>query len=256
MADPNGPPEPEADRNPHARHVPVLPPSGGAAVVRFGDLALVLAITGGLLLLIGWMIDAPELTVGFVISMLAVQSAIPMAAVYLVVIRRRGLSWSDIGFRPVIRGWYLRAILIALAMLPAVALVNLAAQALLGGPFRNPQLEVIAPAGFDWAGLAGMLVMVGIVAPIVEETVFRGLLYGWLRRHLGVATSVAISALAFSAAHGIAILIPALALTGIVLALVYERSRSLWPPIIVHAVFNMAMTLALYAALATGIALG
>jgi uncharacterized protein len=245
--------EPAGDR-PGRRpgHVPLVPGGEEFGRIRGSDLLLVIGITAALLILISWMIDDPALTVGFVVAMLAIQSAVPITAVYLVVIRGRGLSWTDIGFREVSKRWYLRAALIALAMLPAVALVNLATQALLGGPYRNPQLEVIAPEGFSWTGLAAMLVMIGIVAPIVEEVVFRGLLYGWLRHRLGIAASVTLSALAFAGVHGIAILIPALAVTGVILALVYERSRSLWPPIIVHGIFNTIMTLALYAALAAG----
>lgn len=219
------------------------------------DLLLVLAITAGLYVLVGTLVDAPEITVGFILTMLAIQSAIPMAAVYLVVIRRRGLSWQDLGLRAVGSRWIPRAAVIALIALPVVALVNLATQAVTGAPFRNPQLDMLAPEGFTWSGLLGMLVMVGIVAPIVEEIVFRGLLYGWLRPKLGVSLGAGLSALAFAAAHGIGMLIPALFVIGLILTWVYERSGSLWPPIIVHGVFNMVMTIALYAALAAGVSL-
>lgn len=216
------------------------------------DLLLVLLLTAALSVLLGIVVDTSRLSLATLVAILAIQSAIPMAAVYLVVIRARGLAWSDIGFRRISRRWAVRAALIGLATLPAVSLVNLAVQALAGRAFRNPQLDFLAPAGFSWEGLLGMLVVVGIVAPFVEETVFRGILYGWLRSRIGIAAGAVISALIFSVAHGILVLTPALAVTGLVLALVYEHSRSLWPAIIVHGFINTVMTIALYAVLATG----
>jgi uncharacterized protein len=231
-------------------------PDGGAErgrQLRGIDLILVLALTAGLYLLVGRLIGDPTMGILTVVSILALQSAIPMAVVYLVVIRARGLAWADIGFRAIPTGWALRAFLVALAVLPAMLLVNLATQTLTGRPFRNPQLEFLAPAGFSWEGLVGMLVVVAVIVPIVEETVFRGLLYGWLRSRLGVAAAVILSSLIFAFGHGILMLVPALAVTGLVLALVYEKSGSLWPPIIVHGAINAAMTIALYAALAADV---
>lgn len=219
------------------------------------DLVLVLVLTASLYILVGRLIGDPLMGIGSVVALLAVQSAIPMAVVYLVVIKARGLAWTDIGFTATSARWAGRALLIALAVLPAMLLVNLATQALAGRPFRNPQLEFLAPAGFSWEGLIGMLVVVAIIAPIVEETVFRGLLYGWLRSRLGVAAGVVLSALIFAAGHGIIMLVPALTVTGLVLAVVYEKSRSLWPAIIVHGTINAAMTIALYLALAAEIRL-
>lgn len=228
------------------------PPAGGP--IHTIDLVLVLGTTASLYLLVGAMIDDPARTVGFVMAMLAVQSAIPMAAVYVVVIRLRGLGWADLGFRPPASSrWYVWSALIAIGVLPAVALINLAVQAIVGAQFRNPQIDMLAPEGFSWAGLAAMLAMVGVVAPIVEEVVFRGLLYAWLRERFGIWPGAILSALAFAGAHGIVILLPALFLIGLLLARIYERSGSLWPPIIVHCVFNAMMTILLYAALAAGL---
>jgi membrane protease YdiL (CAAX protease family) len=43
---------------------------------------------------------------------------------------------------------------------------------------------------------------------------------------------------------------PPLALMGLLLAAVVERSGSLWPAIILHGVFNSVMTITYYTALA------
>lgn len=219
------------------------------------DLLFVLVVTALLLILVRLSVGAPARTIEFVLAMLALQSAIPIAVIYLFLVRGRGLRWAEIGLRPAPARWYWWAVLLALASLPLVGLVNYATQVLMGGPLRNPQIDLLAPGGFSWRGLVGMLVMAGLVAPVVEEIVFRGLLYGWLRPRLGAAIGIAASALLFAVAHGVLHLVPALAVQGMLLAFLYERSGSLGPAMVMHGVFNAMMTTALYAALAAGVAL-
>lgn len=224
--------------------------------LRGWDLLLVFALTASLLYLARFLIGGRGASVEFVIAMLALQSAITIGIVYAVIIRFRGLTWSEIGLHKPPRGWVARAALVALLTIPVVTGVNYATQRLIGGPFRNPQLDFLAPDGFSWRGLIGMAVMAGFVAPVIEEIVFRGLIYGWLRARFGLIVGLFVSALAFALAHGVPILIPALAVNGIILALAFERSGSLWPPIIIHGLFNTMMTVLLYAALAAGLPSG
>ena len=77
-------------------------------------------------------------------------------------------------------------------------------------------------------------------APIFEEIGFRGLVYATLRSRMRVAPAVLLSATLFAAIHFysgpgfVAVL-----WSGVVLALLYERTRSLWPCIILHALWNL-----------------
>jgi membrane protease YdiL (CAAX protease family) len=238
--------------NPPRSSVPTIGISA-RSTLRGVDLLMVVAGTAALVLLVRLLGRDEARTTEFVLILLALQSAIPLAVIYLVIVRRRGVSWSDLGLRPASANWYWAAALLGLATLPLVAFVNFLSQTLSTGVARNPQLDILAPIAMSWTGLAGLLLMAGILAPIVEEIVFRGLFYSWLRARWGVAVGVMLSALGFALAHGIPLLIPALATQGVIFALVYERSGSLWPPIIMHGVFNSAMSLALFAALATGI---
>ena len=77
-------------------------------------------------------------------------------------------------------------------------------------------------------------------APFFEEFIFRGLIYGGLRRTLGVTASVLASAAIFAIVHPPAGVIPVFGL-GVAAALVYERTRLLIGPIVVHAVYNAAV---------------
>ncbi|MEX1206391.1 MAG: type II CAAX endopeptidase family protein [Dongiaceae bacterium] len=226
-----------------------------ALAVRGRDLLLVLALGFGSTFLLGLLVPWPLRSVWVVLLFLVLQSAVLLAAVYLAVVRRRGVGWAALGFQPAARSWVVGAAGLALLVILVTGLLNLTMQELAGEPLRNPQLQLLAPYGFSWSGLIGVLLVTGLVVPIAEETTFRGLLYGWLRRRWNVPASALGSAFAFSVLHGIPVLIPAIAVLGVVLALVYERSGSLWPSIVLHGTFNAAMALGLYLALALGVPL-
>lgn len=79
-----------------------------------------------------------------------------------------------------------------------------------------------------------------VVAPICEEIVFRAYLYGGLKRFCGPLAAAMASSLVFAAAHASAGALLPLALFGLLLVWMYERSGSIWAPIAAHACFNAA----------------
>ena len=85
--------------------------------------------------------------------------------------------------------------------------------------------------------LVWIVILVVVAAPIFEEFIFRGLIFGGLRRTLGLALSVLASAAIFALVHPPFSVIPVFGL-GVATALVYERTRMLLAPIAVHAVYN------------------
>jgi membrane protease YdiL (CAAX protease family) len=77
-----------------------------------------------------------------------------------------------------------------------------------------------------------------VIAPIIEEIVFRGLLFGALAARLGIVGSALVTAVLFGAVHGDPILFPTLAALGFVAALAYAATGNLWVAIILHALNN------------------
>jgi membrane protease YdiL (CAAX protease family) len=75
------------------------------------------------------------------------------------------------------------------------------------------------------------------VAPAVEELTFRGLGYSLLEP-LGRVAAVLWVGLAFGLAHGLVEGLPILIVFGAGLALIRARSNSVYPGMIVHAMFN------------------
>jgi len=80
-------------------------------------------------------------------------------------------------------------------------------------------------------------------APVVEELTFRGLLYGTLRRSLPLWSAATLSALVFVLPHqyGAAGSVSVFC-SGLLWAVAYERTRSLWPPILAHSANNAIST--------------
>jgi ABC-2 type transport system permease protein len=76
-----------------------------------------------------------------------------------------------------------------------------------------------------------------VAAPIFEEFIFRGLIFGGLRRSMGLYASMLASAAIFAIVHPPVSVIPVFGL-GVVTALVYERTKLLVAPMTVHAVYN------------------
>lgn len=78
-----------------------------------------------------------------------------------------------------------------------------------------------------------------VVAPIVEEIMFRGAFYSWLRERFSAKSSAIISGFIFASVHpqGLVGVVPLMAI-GCILALVREWKHSIIPAIATHACFN------------------
>jgi membrane protease YdiL (CAAX protease family) len=91
-----------------------------------------------------------------------------------------------------------------------------------------------------WAIAAAVLIVAA--APLSEEIFFRGFMYAGLRRRLPIWAAALISGAVFGLLHytdpdSIGV-VPQLAVLGVLLAWLYERTGSLWPPILLHVVNN------------------
>ncbi len=106
------------------------------------------------------------------------------------------------------------------------------------GDTSNPQAGLAAVATDGAIGAFLLLVALGaVLVPIGEELLFRGLLQGWLRR-FGTAVAVVVAAAVFGVAHGFNVVLPAAIVLGVLLGIVRERSGSIWPAVVGHAVNN------------------
>ncbi len=115
--------------------------------------------------------------------------------------------------------------------------------------YNTDQVSRVSGLGEAPAWQMALIVLaVVVVAPVVEEILFRGIFYTGLRKRLGVGWAVFLSAFVFGFLHFELLgFIPLFAI-GAILAALYEGQGSLAAPILAHAMNNgiiVIITLAL-----------
>ncbi len=194
----------------------------------------------------------PEITLAYIIAITALEVIAILVSVYLFGLLRKHLHWMDIGFVPTTFRWVVAAALTALIFIPIIGLIALAIQIVLGLPTENPQLEFLVPKDITWFGGLVMVILGGLLVPIAEEILFRGVLYRWMRQFSSPLVAIPVTSAIFGLLHGDVAVAGATFVMGIILAWFYERSRSLWPSIVIHTVNNGIKLALLYGLLAAG----
>ena len=95
--------------------------------------------------------------------------------------------------------------------------------------------------------VVAVVLMVGL-APVAEELFFRGMLFSGLRDRMSPWPAALLAGLIFGSIHapsGLTAVVP-LAALGVMFCWLYERTGSLWPSVIAHAI-NNGLALALLA---------
>jgi membrane protease YdiL (CAAX protease family) len=97
------------------------------------------------------------------------------------------------------------------------------------------------PSGY----VVGMLIYLLVTAPTIEELCFRGWVQRGLGRRFNPAITIGIPALLFAALHAAVYSDPAYLLIpfvlGLTLGVTAERTRSIWPSVVLHALWNFAL---------------
>lgn len=85
-----------------------------------------------------------------------------------------------------------------------------------------------------------LFLLAAVAAPLCEEFIFRGLIFGGLRRSLGLMPGMLMSAALFAIVHPPVLMLPMFVL-GLGTAYVYDKTRSLLAPMLVHAIYNAVL---------------
>lgn len=120
-----------------------------------------------------------------------------------------------------------------LASLAGNMLMNLSDLATLSEGFQSSQ-ELLFSGPFII-----QLVGIGVILPVCEELIYRGLIYMRMRQYLNVNMAIVVSALLFAIFHGNLVQGIYAFLLGILLAFVYEKYGSLKAPALLHISANM-----------------
>jgi membrane protease YdiL (CAAX protease family) len=133
------------------------------------------------------------------------------------------------------RSWRVALGLAALIYVSSFVLLGLLDQIFHGGDEQG-----LTPDGWRSdraAAFVANFVVVAVVAPIVEELLFRGIGFHLLER-FGRWPAIVTVGLSFGLYHGLVNALPVLALFGMGLAWLRARTNSVYPGILVHAAFN------------------
>lgn len=147
-------------------------------------------------------------------------------------------SWHLLG--PVRPAWRHVWIGLGVGVSGYVIVIVLGALAVdLFGPIEPPDQELVNRSLEGGAAtVLGMIAGVGI-GPIVEEVIYRGVLFQGLRQRVGLWPAMGLSAIVFGLVHLLApFYIVILAIFGFWLAGAFHRTGSLVVPIVGHATFN------------------
>jgi membrane protease YdiL (CAAX protease family) len=146
---------------------------------------------------------------------------------------------------------------VALSMLGIAALgwfIYFIVQAGLGALIAPEQEDVTEQLGTDDTNALSVIATALLVVPgaaLSEELLFRGVIFAGLRKSMSLWPAALISSGIWASLHLVAAnwaVAAILAIFGLVLAWLYERTGSLWTPIFAHAINNTLAVLVLFLA--------
>ena len=102
----------------------------------------------------------------------------------------------------------------------------------------QPDQGITEEAILGGAGVAASVLMVVVIGPFAEEVFFRGFIFPALRARLGLAWALAVSGAIFAVFHVNPKVMLPIFVTGVLLAWLYHKTGSIWPPFVAHALQN------------------
>ena len=162
--------------------------------------------------------------------------------IFMCLIRR---PFSDLGLVKPLKRFVVLGFVVGIILFVCIGLLGSVLTHLFGTP--APQSFTVAVKGVNYQWEFGLLALLGgVVAPLKEEILFRGLIYPPLRRALGRGKGMLLTGLFFATLHFDIVRFLPLLIGGVVLSWLYERSASIWPAVIAHGTWNILMAAALW----------
>jgi membrane protease YdiL (CAAX protease family) len=177
------------------------------------------------------------------VTEVSLAASLPFEAVLFVIaasltVYKCHAGWDALGFRRLqLKHWWvpLAVVFTAFVILQIYAVI---AEAIGGGKFA-PQSTL----GQDLFDKTAFVVLAGILAlgmaPFIEETFFRGFVFGGLSKRFGFLVAALLSGFVFSLAHGQPTVLIPFTFIGMLFATGYAYTGSLWTTIAAHFTFNL-----------------
>ncbi len=172
-----------------------------------------------------------------------------MIAPPLLIMKRYGSPWVLLGLNRASAFMLLQVIFML-----GISFCSMIIWGLILLPFGIQAQEPVVPLfGRGVNGFISAFVVAAIIAPLVEEIVFRGFLFRGLASRYSLGIAVVVSGIIFGGIHLQLFAFPVLFLLGVLLALLYKITGSLWAPILMHFCINAIAIIGQYIALSQGL---
>ncbi|MFS0781825.1 CPBP family intramembrane glutamic endopeptidase [Bacillus sp. 1P06AnD] len=161
--------------------------------------------------------------------------------VYFIALFPKHLSWGEVGIKSFAQKDWIIIVFFSIIILSS-GLVIIVLTSFLGDySWENSKTEAIQQ-NITFHTVLIAFISAAIISPIYEEIFYRGFLYRWLRTRIGFIGAILVSSIIFTIVHFPALnVMPVNFLSGIVFALAYERTNSIWPSIFIHGLTNGIM---------------
>lgn len=110
---------------------------------------------------------------------------------------------------------------------------------ILGESLESAQAQSYNFKTMTMLGMVTILVSIIVVAPVVEEVLFRGIVQKELGEGFGALIAIVLQGLLFGVAHGFLVQSIFTAVFGILLGVLYHKTRNLTTSIMAHMFFNL-----------------
>jgi len=88
-----------------------------------------------------------------------------------------------------------------------------------------------------------LFVVFTLIGPVSEEIVFRVFIQNFLKKHTNTVFAIIVSSILFAAFHQSVLLMPYFFIIGVILALLYTKTKSIIPSIVTHGIYNLIFLL-------------
>lgn len=244
------PPRPDIHDGPPARPRVTWGWPEAIALYLVGYLLIANILVGGVIFVASGVED-PSATEGSLGLVVTIVVDVVFLAIMVLWLSRRHPGWVQaLGWPP--RGQRVRAFAwgagMGVLLYPAIAIVigipfSFLLEALSGEPSNAPEQ---VPSGLSLGGMAVAVVLAVVVAPLMEELFYRGVLFRSIRDRHGFWAGALLSAVLFGLVHYVpspwqdAVLLQSvMVFTGFAFAWIYERKRTILASIGAHMVFNV-----------------
>ena len=139
---------------------------------------------------------------------------------------------------------FFNVVIYCILFVPIIFLISIVSKLLLPEFTEQQQVKDLKDSFFEVIRRDGIIII--LLAPIIEEVVFRGLFYAALKSYFPWFVSLIFSSVIFSLIHENILAFTLLFSLSLLLTFIYELYGKLFYPILIHSCFNITMLFLIY----------